>query len=128
MMVFAAAMATGALHVVYAIAVGALVLTMALVLYRAVSGPTVYDRIVALNAFGTKTVLLIAALGFLYGRPEWLDLAITYVLINFVGTLAVMRFSKHGSLTREAGDDTSDSGGRDVNVATAAVPTGDNAR
>ncbi|MEM9863497.1 MAG: monovalent cation/H+ antiporter complex subunit F [Myxococcota bacterium] len=121
-------MATGALHVVYAIAVGALVLTMALVLYRAVSGPTVYDRIVALNAFGTKTVLLIAALGFLYGRPEWLDLAITYVLINFVGTLAVMRFSKHGSLTREAGDDTSDSGGRDVNVATAAVPTGDNAR
>jgi multicomponent Na+:H+ antiporter subunit F len=52
----------------------------------------------ALNMFGTKTVLLIAVSGFLFGRPEWLDLAILYTLINFLGTLAVLRFAKFGSL------------------------------
>ena len=83
---------------VYAAATFALLLTMALALLRSTMGPTVYDRILALNSFATKTVLLIAVSGYLFERPEWLDLAITYVLINFVGTLAVMRFSKYGSL------------------------------
>lgn len=88
---------------VYAAATAAVVVTMALALIRSTLGPTVYDRILALNAFGTKTVLLIALSGYLFGRPEWLDLSITYVLINFVGTLAVLRFSKYGSVApREA--------------------------
>ncbi len=55
--------------------VGILV-SMSLALARAVLGPTVYDRVMAVNTFGTKTVLLIAVLGFLTGRPEFLDLAI----------------------------------------------------
>ncbi|MFT7694926.1 MAG: multicomponent Na+:H+ antiporter subunit F, partial [Candidatus Latescibacterota bacterium] len=50
-------------------------ITMLLALVRAVLGPTVYDRILAVNMFGTKTVLLIAVLGFLTGRPDFLDLA-----------------------------------------------------
>ncbi|MEM9069874.1 MAG: monovalent cation/H+ antiporter complex subunit F [Myxococcota bacterium] len=74
---------------------------MAFAMIRAALGPTAYDRISALNAFGTKTVLLIAVVGFLFGRPEWLDLALTYGLCNFVGTLAVLRFSKYGSLARD---------------------------
>jgi multicomponent Na+:H+ antiporter subunit F len=51
--------------------------------------------------FGTKTVLLIAIAGFLHERPEWLDLAIVYALINYVGTLAVLRFAKYGSLAQD---------------------------
>jgi multicomponent Na+:H+ antiporter subunit F len=76
-------------------------ITMLLALIRAALGPTVFDRVLALNMFGTKTVLLIAIAGFLYERPEWLDLAIVYALINYVGTLAVLRFAKYGSLAQD---------------------------
>ncbi len=85
----------------FAVAMVAILATMALALVRALRGPTPYDRILALNMFGTKTVLLIAAVGFLMGRPEWLDLALLYALIGFVGLLAVLRFSKYGELGRD---------------------------
>lgn len=86
-----------ATEVFFVAAIG-VVITMSLALLRSILGPSTYDRILALNSFGTKTVLLIAVAGFLDGRPEWLDLAIVYALINFIGTLAVLRFSKYGSL------------------------------
>lgn len=70
----------------------ALLCTMALALARALRGPTLYDRILALNVFGTKTMLLIAVLGFLAGRPDFLDLGLVYGLINFISTIAVLRF------------------------------------
>jgi multicomponent Na+:H+ antiporter subunit F len=85
----------------FAVAAIAVLITMMLALSRALLGPSVYDRILALNMFGTKTVLLIAVGGFLLGRPDWLDLALLYVLIGFIGLLAVLRFSKYGGL----GDD-----------------------
>tara|TARA_B100000405_G_scaffold261017_1_gene196587 strand:- start:392 stop:619 length:228 start_codon:yes stop_codon:yes gene_type:complete len=65
---------------------------MALALARGLLGPTNFDRILAANMFGTKTVLFIAALGFLTGRPEFLDLAIVYALINFIGTIVVLKY------------------------------------
>jgi multicomponent Na+:H+ antiporter subunit F len=65
---------------------------------RALLGPTVYDRVMAVNTFGTKTVLLIAVLGFLSNRPEFLDLALVYALINFIGTIAVLKFFEYGDL------------------------------
>ncbi len=86
---------------VYAAAASAILITMLLAMARAIVGPSTYDRILALNAFGTKTVLLIAVMGYLFGRPEWLDLAPVYGLCNFVGTLAVLRFSKYGSLAND---------------------------
>ncbi|WP_109995406.1 monovalent cation/H+ antiporter complex subunit F [Salinisphaera sp. LB1] len=82
--------------------------TMLLVLIRVLAGPTVYDRILAINLFGTKTVLLIAILGFFTGRPEFLDLALTYALINFIGTVAVLKFMQYGDLGW-AGDKTDQS-------------------
>ena len=85
----------------FSVAALAVLVTMALALARAFLGPTVYDRILALNMFGTKTVLLIAVSGFLMGRPEWLDLALLYALVSFIGLLAILRFSKYGGL----GDD-----------------------
>lgn len=73
-------------------------MTMLLALVRAFLGPTVFDRVLAANMFGTKTVLLIAVSGFLTGRPEWLDLAILYALMNFTGMIALLRFSKFSNL------------------------------
>ncbi len=78
-------------------AVAALVVALGLVLVRALLGPTLYDRVLAVNAFGTKTVLLLALLGFLMGRPDFLDIAILYTLINFVSTIAVLKFFRYRS-------------------------------
>lgn len=88
----------------FAAATIAVLVTMAMALARALLGPTVYDRILAVNMFGTKTVLLIALLGFLDGRPEFLDIALVYALISFVGTIAVLKFLRYGSLGRAGGD------------------------
>jgi len=71
----------------------AILVVMLLGIIRGVIGPTFYDRILAVNMFGTKTVLLIALLGFVMGRPEFLDIAIVYALINFVSVIAVLQFS-----------------------------------
>jgi multicomponent Na+:H+ antiporter subunit F len=83
---------------VFSAGAAALLITMALALSRAFIGPTIYDRILAVNMFGTKTVLMIAVLGFLMGRPEWLDIALVYALINFIGTIAVLKYLKYGDL------------------------------
>jgi multicomponent Na+:H+ antiporter subunit F len=70
----------------------AILVTMGLALARALLGPSVYDRVLAVNMFGTKTVLLLSVLSFLYGRRDFLDLALAYALINFIGVLAVLKF------------------------------------
>ena len=82
------------------------IVTMALALSRAIAGPTVFDRILALNMFGTKTVLLIAVVSFLIGRPEFVDLALVYALMNFIGVIAVLRFSQFGHFGDTGTDDT----------------------
>ena len=82
----------------FAAAALAVLVAMGLVLARALLGPTIYDRILALNSFGTKTVLIIAVYGFLTGRPDFLDIAIVYALINFAGTIAVLKYFEYGDL------------------------------
>jgi len=82
----------------FIVATAGILVAMAMALVRAFLGPTVYDRVLAVNTFGTKTVLLIAALGFLTGRPEFLDMALVYALINFIGTIAVLKFFEYGDL------------------------------
>lgn len=82
----------------FSAAAAALVITMALALLRALLGPTLYDRILALNSFGTKTTLVIAVLGFMMGRPDFLDIALVYVLINFIGSIAILKFFEYGEL------------------------------
>ena len=84
----------------YLIASLAILVTMALALVRALLGPSVYDRVLAVNMFGTKTALLLSVVAFLYGRPDFLDLALAYALINFVGVLAVLEFFQKRSTAR----------------------------
>jgi len=76
----------------------ALLVTMVLTLFRALVGPTIFDRLLAVNSFGTKTVLFIAVYGFLTKRPEFLDIALVYALINYIGTIAVLKFFEYDDL------------------------------
>lgn len=82
------------MNLVFFTATVAVLVIMALALTRAFVGPGIYDRILAVNMFGTKTVLFIALYGFLTGRPEFLDIALIYALINFIGVIAVLNFVK----------------------------------
>ncbi len=82
----------------FVVASAAVIICMLLALARAFLGPTLYDRVLAANAFGTKTVLMIALLGFLMGRPDFVDIALLYALINFIGTIAILKFFRYGDL------------------------------
>jgi multicomponent Na+:H+ antiporter subunit F len=88
----------------FAAAALALLATLALALVRAALGPTVFDRAQAANAAGSVAMLLLAVLGFLDGRPEFLDLAIVYGLLNVIGTIAVLKYFRRGDLC-DAGSD-----------------------
>jgi len=83
---------------VFAAAALALLVTLALTLARALAGPTILDRLLAANTVGTIVLLLLAVIGFLTGRPDFLDLAIVYGLLNVVGTIAVLKFFRYGDL------------------------------
>ena len=85
-----------AAHPMFLAASAAILITLSLALVRALLGPTIYDRIAAINMFGTKTVLLIAVFAFITGRMDLLDIALVYALINFIGIIAVLRLVAHG--------------------------------
>lgn len=87
------------------VALCALFVTMALALGRAIAGPTLFDRILGVNSVGTATVLFICVHGYFKGRPEFLDLALVYALMNFIGTLAVLKYLVHPSLASPGGAD-----------------------
>lgn len=73
-----------------------LLVVMAIAIARALVGPTIYDRILAVNLFGTKTVLLIAVVSVAAGRPDYLDIALVYALINFISIIGVLRYFEYG--------------------------------
>ena len=75
-----------------------IILAIVIVLFRVIKGPKVYDRILAVNVIGTKTVILIALVGFIYERPHFLDIAIVYALINFIATFAILKYGSEGGL------------------------------
>jgi len=82
----------------FAVAAIAVFVAMILTMVRLFAGPTVYDRVLATNAFGTLTVLLIGVLGFLTERPDFLDIALLYALINFVGTIAILKYFRYRAI------------------------------
>ena len=83
----------------------AILISMFLTIYRSIKGPTVYDRILSVNAFGTLTVVLICVYGFFTDRPDFLDLALVYALINFIGTIAVSKYVEFSHIGRPSGGD-----------------------
>ena len=82
----------------YLIVTLALLIGLLMILVRAVKGPTDYDRILAVNAMGTKTVILVTLLGYVSGRTEFIDMAIVYALISFITTIAILKYIEKGRL------------------------------
>jgi len=89
----------------FAAATLAVIAAMVLVVVRVVRGPTLFDRVLAGNSIGTLAIILLSVLGFLNGRPEWLDLGLTYGVLNLIGTLAILKYFRHGDLAHDAGED-----------------------
>jgi multicomponent Na+:H+ antiporter subunit F len=79
-----------------------ILITMTLAVARGLMGPSIFDRVLAVNMFGTKTVLFLAVVSYLSGRPDFLDLALTYALINFIGVIAVLLFFQSREVRRQA--------------------------
>jgi multicomponent Na+:H+ antiporter subunit F len=82
----------------FTVAALALLVSLGLVLVRVLKGPSIFDRVIAGNSVGTLSVLLLAVIGYVFGRPEFIDLAITYALLNVIGTIAVLKFFRYGDL------------------------------
>ena len=93
----------------FTVTAAALLVAMVLALFRLYAGPSLYDRVLAANSFGTKTVLMIGVMGFLTGRPDFLDIALLYALLNFIATIAVLKFFRYRTLgdQLEQGKDSS---------------------
>lgn len=89
---------------VYAGACLALLAVMGVTIFRAILGPSAFDRVMAVNMFGTKTVLLLSLLGFLSGRPDFLDIALVYALANFLSTITILRFFEGRTSTAAEND------------------------
>lgn len=82
----------------FSLAAIAIAIAQIFAVIRALRGPTVFDRVLAANTIGTAAILLLAVVGFMTGRPEFLDIGITYGLLNLIGTLAVLKFFRYGDL------------------------------
>ena len=82
----------------FAAAIIAVLIAMTLAVARALAGPTAFDRLLAANKIGVGAIMLLALFGFMTERPEFLDVGITYALLNMIGTLAVLKFFRYGAL------------------------------
>jgi len=61
-------------------------------LYRGIEGPGIFNRIIAVNVIGTKTIVLLVLIGFIYERPDFFDIALLYAILNFIMTIAATRY------------------------------------
>ena len=93
----------------FTVAAIAIVIAHVFAVIRALKGPTVFDRLLAANMIGVAAILLLAVVGFLTGRPEFLDIGITYGLLNLIGTLAVLKFFRYGDLSHSGDEEKADS-------------------
>lgn len=75
-----------------------ILVTMGLMLMRLISGPTLYDRLLAVNSFGTKTVIFLCMFCMIIDRPDGVDIALLYALMNFIATIAVLKFFRYKAL------------------------------
>lgn len=89
----------------FLVAVLAILAALVLAVVRVVAGPNLFDRMLAANTIGSLAILLLAAVGFLNGRPEWLDIGITYGLLNAISTLAILKYFRNSDLAPDAQGD-----------------------
>ncbi|MEO1608206.1 MAG: monovalent cation/H+ antiporter complex subunit F [Pseudomonadota bacterium] len=89
----------------YTFATIAIIAALTLAVTRAVRGPTIFDRILAGNTVGTLAILLLIAIGFLFGRPEWLDIALTYAFLNLIATLTILKYVRYDDLEYDSSEE-----------------------
>ena len=89
----------------FTVAALAVITAIVLAVVRVLRGPTLFDRVLAANSVGTLAIIFLAVLGFLNGRPEWLDIALVYGVLNLIGTIAILKFFRHGDLAHDARED-----------------------
>tara|TARA_A100001015_G_C14333274_1_gene460173 strand:- start:13 stop:315 length:303 start_codon:yes stop_codon:yes gene_type:complete len=87
-----------------------LLVSVIILLYRVQLGPTLYDRVISVNSIGTVAVLIIGVVGFLTERPDFLDVALLYALINFIGTIAVLKFFRYKMVDSETSSENQNEG------------------
>ncbi len=75
-----------------------LMAAMMLMLVRLLRGPELYDRVLAVNSFGTKTILFLCVFSFLIGRNDGVDIALLYAIMNFISTIAILKFFRYRTL------------------------------
>ncbi|RXK46230.1 cation:proton antiporter [Halorientalis pallida] len=75
------------------VAAGAYVVLSVVILYRIVRGPTMQDRVIAVNVVGTNTVVIIALFAAALDSPGVLDIALVYALLNFLMSIAISKFT-----------------------------------
>jgi multicomponent Na+:H+ antiporter subunit F len=101
---------TTLVHLVHLLGLTVLGVAILISLIRLCLGPTLFDRVLSMNVVGTLVILLIALIGFISGRPEFLDIALLYALINFISTIAILKILRYRtlgqiSLSQEGGPD-----------------------
>lgn len=74
------------------------IVSMVMMLGRLIGGPTLYDRLLAVNSFGTKTILFLCVFCFVIDRPDGVDIALLYALMNFIATIAVLKYFNYRNL------------------------------
>lgn len=96
----------------FIVASSVILVALCLALIRLIRGPTVFDRLLAGNTICTLAIILLAVLGFLSGRPAFVEVGLTYGILNLIATLAVLKFFRHGDLAYDIEVDADDGGPR----------------
>lgn len=83
---------------IYLVAGLAIAFTIFLALYRAVFGPGVFNQAVAMNVIGTKVIVLLIVIGYIFERPVFVDIALLYAVLNFIATLIMAKYLERGEI------------------------------
>lgn len=75
-----------------------LMLTAILVAYRAIVGPTIADRLVAISVIGTTTLVVLVLIGYIYNQPIFVDISLTYAMLNFIVAVAASKYLEKGRI------------------------------
>lgn len=78
-------------------AIAVICVSMILLLSRVLLGPSAFDRLLAVNLFGTNLVVLISLLAYIKGTESYIDIALVYAFLNFVAIIGFLRYFKYGS-------------------------------
>ena len=75
-----------------------ILVSTSLVLYRIIKGPSTYDRMLGINVIGTKTIVILVLIGYVFERPYFFDIALLYAILNFIATVVIAKYLERGRI------------------------------